>query len=452
MQALLIPASVDADLSPNLEHQPQTGVTPLPLVAALASAPTALPFRRQAMTAMPGGYDEKWLQELLFAHPALIPLDRIEIGAGGAGEVVPLCRELTLSREGGVVYLDLLCVTRAGRLMLIECKLWRNPQARREVVAQILEYASLLKGWSYGDLTARLKQQRKWQGANPIFDHAAKTWADLDEARFVDAVSHSLASGDFHLVIAGDGIRSDVEALANHINSGHMGPARLSLVEIQLWRSQSGETMVVPFVPTRTEVIESRVIVTEDGRALPVKDVRVDGMLVGKAADRDRASSDADAVVDPDRAAQRDRNKAFWDHFIDTTRFDHPDQLPASHGGNNWVRIPLEAPIRWLTAYRASNNVMGIFARLTDEPGRQLAAMIEDQLRGMRAESGLDLQVKIQTEEPFKAELGVTTPMTDRTEEQQLGWLAETANRMVTLLRPKLSAWNALRDGDTVGA
>lgn len=42
----------------------------------------------------------------------------------------------------------------------MECKLWRNPQARREVLAQILEYASLLRGWSYGDLTARLKAAR----------------------------------------------------------------------------------------------------------------------------------------------------------------------------------------------------------------------------------------------------------------------------------------------------
>jgi len=427
MQALLLPAQAAAGLEPD--------------------RPTALPFTRQTLSSVPGGYDEKWLQELLFAHPELIPLERIEAGAGlsGAnGVVVPLCRELTLSREGGVVYLDLLCVTRSGRLMLIECKLWRNPQARREVVAQILEYAALIKGWSYGDLTARLKQQRKWQGANPIYDHAAETWSDLDEARFVDAVSRSLASGDVHLVIAGDGIRSDVEALASHINGTMMGPGRLSLVEIQLWRSPSGETIVVPFVPTRTEVIESRVIIAEDGRTLPVKDVRVDGIVVGgSSGDGGQAGVDADQIVDPAKAAQRDHNKLFWDRFITETRFDHPDQLPASHGGNNWVRIPLEAPLRWLTAYRASTNVMGIFARLSDETGRQLAAAIEDQLDGMRAESGLDLQIKIQSQTPFKAELGVTAPNAGLSDDAQRAWLSETVNRMVTLLRPKLSGWVA---------
>jgi hypothetical protein len=440
MQALLLPAqAVGLDVE---------GINP--------TAPrlqTALSFTRQTLSSVPGGYDEKWLQELLFAHPELIPLERIEAGAGlpGAnGLVVPLCRELTLSREGGVVYLDLLCVTRSGRLMLIECKLWRNPQARREVVAQILEYAALIKGWSYGDLTARLKQQRKWQGANPIYDHAVKTWPDLDEARFVDAVSRSLASGDVHLVIAGDGIRSDVEALASHINGTMIGPGRLSLVEIQLWRSLSGETIVVPFVPTRTEVIESRVIVAEDGRTLPVKDVRVDGIAVGNSSDGGQNGADADQIVDPAKAAQRDNNKLFWDKFITETRFDHPDQLPASHGGNNWVRIPLEAPLRWLTAYRASNNVMGIFARLTDETGRQLAATIEDQLDGMRAESGLDLQIKVQSQMPFKAELGVIAPNAGLSDDAQRAWLSETANRMVTLLRPKLSGWAAAESAEAV--
>lgn len=434
MQALLLPADF-AEIETSTVSS-SGGLRP----------PTALPFSRQTLSSVPGGYDEKWLQELLFAHPELIPLERIEMGSGLSGSaaaVVPLCRELTLSRDGGVVYLDLLCVTRSGRLMLIECKLWRNPQARREVVAQILEYAALLKGWSFGDLTARLKQQRKWQGDNPTHAHALRTWPDLDEARFVDAVSRSLASGDFHLVIAGDGIRSDVEALASHINGSNMGSGRLSLIEIQLWRSGNGDTIVVPWVPTRTEVIESRVIVAEDGRALPVRDVRVDGIVVGAGGDAGQAGADADQIVDPAKAAIRDHNKAFWDRFIAGTRFDHPDQLPASHGGNNWVRIPLEAPIRWLTAYRASNNIIGIFGRLTDEAGRQVAAAIESQIDGMRAESGLDLQLRVQSEEPFKAEVSVTTSKAEMSEEQQLVWLSDTANRLVTLLRPKLSTWAA---------
>ena len=48
-----------------------------------------------------------------------------------AGEVVP--EALQLDR--------LLLITPDGNLVLVECKLWRNPQARREVLAQIIDYA-----------------------------------------------------------------------------------------------------------------------------------------------------------------------------------------------------------------------------------------------------------------------------------------------------------------------
>src|SRR4051812_45651001 len=101
-----------------------------------------------------GARDEKWLQALLFAHPEAVPIEAID---PGAGMIVPICRELAIPKDGATVFLDVLAVTPPGRLVLIECKLWRNPQARREVIAQILEYAALLRRWTYADLTARLK-------------------------------------------------------------------------------------------------------------------------------------------------------------------------------------------------------------------------------------------------------------------------------------------------------
>jgi hypothetical protein len=43
--------------------------------------------------------------------------------------------------------LDALFINRHGALGLVKCKLWRNPQARREVVGQILDYAKELARW-----------------------------------------------------------------------------------------------------------------------------------------------------------------------------------------------------------------------------------------------------------------------------------------------------------------
>ncbi|MGV8989738.1 MAG: hypothetical protein ACOH2H_26440 [Cypionkella sp.] len=43
------------------------------------------------------GMSEKWLQDILFRHPALIPLDQIETGAG---TMITLCREFPLPKLG----------------------------------------------------------------------------------------------------------------------------------------------------------------------------------------------------------------------------------------------------------------------------------------------------------------------------------------------------------------
>jgi len=387
-----------------------------------------------------GGYDEDWLQELLFTHPELIPMDRIE---AGSGEVVPLCRELPIARTGGVVFLDMLGVTRTGRLVLVECKLWRNPQARREVVAQVIEYAGLMRGWSFGDLTAKLKQRCGWTGGNPIFDRARKLWPDLDEASFVDRISRSLDNADFHLIIAGDGIRSDVQVLTRQINDAG-SKARLSLVEIQIWRAASGETVILPSVPMRTEVIEQRVMVAaEDGRPLRVQEVRIDDPNAGCASGRERADDDqpGDKTVNAERAASNERMRQFWTRFIETARFDHPEQTKPSHGGPNWVKVLLTDGYR-LSVYRSSGSgTMGVYMplSLTKDPG--LVARLEAELDGMRQESGLDLHIVPRDGDPTGRDLLVSATSQRLSDEEQLAWLTATANAMVTLLRPKLSAW-----------
>jgi len=46
-----------------------------------------------------------------------------------------------------------------GRLAVVEVKLWRNPEARRKVVAQILDYAKELSNWDYEDLQREVSKR-----------------------------------------------------------------------------------------------------------------------------------------------------------------------------------------------------------------------------------------------------------------------------------------------------
>jgi hypothetical protein len=399
---------------------------------SMISAPSDL----NGLDVAPANYDERWLQILLYNHPELVILDKMEPGAGA---MVPLCRELSIPRESGLVFLDLLGVTRSGNLVLVECKLWRNPQARREVVAQILEYAALMRSWSYGDLTARLKQKEGWSGANPIYDKARALWPDLEEAAFVDGVSASLAAGRLHLIIAGDGIRSDLQAIAAHLNGHGAGAARLSLLEIQLWGDSSNRTVVVPSVPLRTEIIEQRVIIADNG--LPIQLEQVDTSTA-------EARESAERVVDPEQADRRLANKRFWQRFIDTVSFDHPDQSSPTHGGNNWVKIGLEGPAPWLTAYRTADRA-GLFLSLSGDKGQSLFEFLQAQLDAMRSEGGLELNMKVNAAEPFKGELWVARSRQElATDGDLLAWLCDTANRMVTLLRPRLALWQDDQSGE----
>ena len=78
-------------------------------------------------------YNESWIQELCFENPTLLPLNEIEPTFGG---MIPICREL--STKSG--YIDLIYLNDSG-FTIGECKLWRNPEARRKAVGQVLDYA-----------------------------------------------------------------------------------------------------------------------------------------------------------------------------------------------------------------------------------------------------------------------------------------------------------------------
>ena len=48
---------------------------------------------------------------------------------------------------------------RTGRIIILEAKLWRNPESKRKVIAQILDYASELTRWSFEDLEREVSRR-----------------------------------------------------------------------------------------------------------------------------------------------------------------------------------------------------------------------------------------------------------------------------------------------------
>jgi hypothetical protein len=204
------------------------------------------------------GEREAFVQDLVHEHPKLVPMGEIE---PAFTPMISICKELPTAAG----YLDNLWVTPAGGIVLGECKLFRNPEARREVVAQALDYARALGSMTYQDLQEAVGKARHEPGMH--LWSLVRDQSDLDEAEFIDAVERRLRQSRFMIVIIGDGIQEGVEALTSHLqlHAGlHVG---LALVDLSIWRDSDNRMLVLPRIPLRTVLVE-RGIVTIDSQGL----------------------------------------------------------------------------------------------------------------------------------------------------------------------------------------
>jgi len=205
-----------------------------------------------------GCYDEKWLQQQLHLYPEMFPVERIE---PGFGKLISICRELPLQLGGGKSgSLDNLLMTSDGRLVLVEAKLWRNPQARREVVAQALDYAAAVFQMDYTELEAAVLKARglKEQKLAEIVSAAA---GGVDETEFHDSLTRNLECGRAIIAVVGDGIREDVRSLASLVQSHAGHRFTFALVEMAVFENpDNGLRVVVPSVLAQTKLIERGVV------------------------------------------------------------------------------------------------------------------------------------------------------------------------------------------------
>lgn len=227
----------------------------------------ATSLRRIDLRAGAATYDEAWLQALIDVHPEILPVRQIE---PGFGRLISLCRELPLTLDGcrsGV--LDNLLVTPEGGLVLAEAKLWRNPDARRAVVGQVLEYAASVFQLSYEAFEAAVLRARgPGDPFKSVFEIVSQHAAGISEAEFVDAVTHNLKRGRAIIAVVGDGVREEIARVAQLLQSNAGHRFTFALVELAIYETpESGVQMVVPSTLAQTSIIERGVVQIDDGEA-----------------------------------------------------------------------------------------------------------------------------------------------------------------------------------------
>lgn len=204
-----------------------------------------------------GFYNEAWLQALLHAHPGILPISRIEPGFG-----VPVAAAREVACGHGTI--DNLFLTPAGDIILVETKLWRNPQARREVIAQALDYVAALGAMDYAALEAAVL--KAGCPATSLYGLVEGQADALEEAAFFDAVAANLGRGRMLVLAVGDGIRQEAESLAGLLQHRMMAQFTFALVEIQLHENrESGDIIAIPHALAQTVMIERGILTFDAG-------------------------------------------------------------------------------------------------------------------------------------------------------------------------------------------
>ena len=200
------------------------------------------------------GYNELWLQELIAAYPGVLPVSEIE---PAFERLVSAGREIAC----GHGYIDNLFLTGGGDIVLVETKLHANSQARREVVAQTLDYVAALSTMTFEKFEAAVCAAQH-ASVRPASLHALIKGEPeaLDECAFADAVSANLSRGRMLALVVGDGIRREAETLAGVLQSHAGSYFTFALVELAIYRAGDGDLFVVPSTLAKTMMIERAVV------------------------------------------------------------------------------------------------------------------------------------------------------------------------------------------------
>jgi len=199
---------------------------------------------------------ERLLQKLIFEEPDILPTQEIN---SNFTRLIPIGREVSL-KSGS---LDVLYLTPNGGLCIAETKLWRNPEAHRTVVAQIIDYAKDLSTLSFQELCETITKIKGASSIDVFFERVRKKIKDFNEIELQQRIQDTLIHGRFLLLIIGDRIYPEVILLTESIQSAPHLEFSIGLVELNFYRLDvelDYDLLVVPNIVGRTLEVTRAVV------------------------------------------------------------------------------------------------------------------------------------------------------------------------------------------------
>jgi len=366
-----------------------------------------------ALKAGPDAVKEAPIQRLVHEHPECLPVAEIDPIFCGP---VPICTELNTSAGP----IDNVMVTPSGLPVLVECKLWRNPEARREVVGQILDYAKELSRWSSADLQREVSRRLGREG-NPLLELVRAAGHDVDEISFNDALTINLRRGRFLLLIVGDGIREGVEAIAEYLQE-HAGlHFSLGLVEMPIYTTRDGSLVVTPRVLAHTRLITRTVVAAPDGAII---------------LDQEPTEQAPDEQTDASTAAR----VKFLQAVVDGLILDDPEQARprVTPKGYCYIYLPAPASSCWIAA-TVKPGAVGLYVTSNSNSlGEQALQQIATEWDDVKEQLGGEVHLRYVNErrpmfEEYRA-------YSQAEEGAVVSWMQERLNAFVNVFRPRVKS------------
>ena len=193
--------------------------------------------------------NEDELRALIAEHPELLDGEQIRPGDPRRWILVTREQGIADTPDGSARWsLDHLIVDQDAVPTLVEVKRGSNPELRRTVVGQLLEYAAHAAHWRADEL------RRTFEETNEHPDAVLAELLQVDEEPDADAfwenVATNLAARRLRLLFIADEIPDELEQVVKFLNE-QMPRIEVLAVEIKQFRGRSSQTLV-PRVIGRT--------------------------------------------------------------------------------------------------------------------------------------------------------------------------------------------------------
>ena len=188
--------------------------------------------RHWRMPAVSAYTAERELQAMLLESPELLPAEEDR-------------RPIVLADEFPVNFgsVDLVGVSAAGWITVVECKLRANSEIKRSIVGQLFAYGAALWEMSYEDFDQRWRQRMDVALIEHVATQAAEHGSAWDRDGFVSAVASNLEAGRFTLVVAVDEITAELRRIIEYLSLHTVGD--VAVVALELGYVADGDCQII---------------------------------------------------------------------------------------------------------------------------------------------------------------------------------------------------------------